>query len=125
MKKGTWLGGLKTIVIHSIFYVNLANFGLVALTAYNTTIKPYLAVSAPWFTLPVFVTILLIFTGLAMFLEYKYVYPSYIRFQNQQEWEHQNLIREELAKIKEEIIRELVANRKSEKNGENESKTKE
>ena len=100
------LGGLKTILIHTVFYVNMANFVLIALTAYNTTIKTYLVAYAPWLTLPIFMVIIMVFTGVAMWLEYKYVYPSYIRFQNQQEWEHQNLIRDELTKITQEL-REL------------------
>jgi len=97
--KTSWLGGFKTIIIHTTMYVNFLNLALIAITAYNTSLRSEILSFMPWFKVWHFLLFGLVVLGLAMFLEYKLIYPSYIRFQNQQEYEHQNRLKGDLDRI--------------------------
>jgi uncharacterized membrane protein len=97
------IGGIKAILLQTTFYVSLLNFALITITAYNTTIAPYAAKYIPWLNMPVFLLALIVILVLAMVMEYKYIYPAMIKFQNEQEYEHQSLLRRDLADIKNDI----------------------
>lgn len=97
------IGGLKAILWQTTFYVSLINFALIIITAYNTTIAPYAASYLPWLNMPLFVLFMLVLLAIAMFIEYKYIYPSMIKFQNEQEYEHQSLLRRDIAELRNEM----------------------
>lgn len=97
------IGGLKAILLQTTFYVSLLNFALITITAYNTTIAPYAAKYMPWFNMPMFLFVMGIILVMAMVMEYKYIYPAMIKFQNEQEYEHQSLLRRDLSDIKKEL----------------------
>lgn len=105
-KVSKWLGGLKDIFAMSSIYLSGVNFLLIAMTAYNTTIKPMLGqpgaslVYLPWMRVQWFIALLALFMLAMMLFEYKVVYPSYYKFKNEQEYNHGNLLRQDLAGIK-------------------------
>lgn len=102
---GLHVGGIKQILLQTVFYVSIINFLLIAMTAYNTTLRAHILVALPWFKLWMFIMGLAVLVGIAMVIEYKVIYPSYIAFQNKQEYEHQNLLRVDLAKVLEQLER--------------------
>lgn len=56
-----WLGGAKELVGRTMFYIATINFLLLAITAYHTTLRPYLPVSF-WGFLGILVAIVLVAT---------------------------------------------------------------
>ena len=104
-KTNTWIGSVKEILAHTVFWVSMINFVLIAATAYNTTLFPYINTYFNWVTFPIFMLALTIIVGIAMLIEYKVIIPSVISFRNRQEYEHENLLRKDLAEIKERLER--------------------
>lgn len=96
----TWIGGIKEVLAHTLFWISMINFVLISVTAYNTTLKPYIMDYAPWMTYPVFFLALTILVGIAMIVEYKIIIPGVISFRNNQEYAHQSPIKKDLEKIK-------------------------
>jgi hypothetical protein len=87
-----------------VLYLTMPLFGagsytMSAITMY-TVLMPYFKDKIPWMTLPLFIGICLMACGIMLFCFYKFVYPSYMSFQNKQEYSHNNLIRQDLDKIK-------------------------
>ncbi len=98
-----YLGGLKDIAMMTVFYMSIINFILIATTAYYTTLRPFILEHAPWFKLWMFIGALVVVALCGMVLEYKFMYASYFTFRNKQEFEHQNLIRLEIEKLREDL----------------------
>ena len=98
-----WVGGAKEVLGHTIFWVSMINFVLIAATAYNTTLKDYIINYMGWVTFPLFMLFLAIVVFIAMLIEYRFIIPSVMAFRNKQEYEHQNLIRKDLDKIKKKL----------------------
>jgi len=84
------IGAVKDIMIHSAFYFSIVNFGLIAATAYNTTLRPYFQQYTPWINFPLFISILAGIAVGTMLLEYKFVLPSYYAFRGKQYWKHES-----------------------------------
>lgn len=97
-RAGIHVGGFKHVLIQTVFYISLINFGLIAVTAY-TVMREHILVYLPWFKFWMFIVILGFMVLLAMILEFKFIYPSYMAFKNIQEYEHQNLLRKDLAEV--------------------------
>jgi len=97
---GPWLGGLKDLFSRTMLYISIINFILIAVTAYNVTLKAFLLQYVPWITFWMYFAVLVTIVLLAMALEFKFIVPSHYTFLNKQEFEHQNLIRQELKEIK-------------------------
>ena len=93
------IGGAKDLLMRTLFYVSIVNFILIAATAYHTTLRDIVNTWLPWFNFPIFLTVLVGGLLLMMILEYKIVLPSTWAFTNRQQYEHQNLIREQLDRI--------------------------
>ena len=95
-----WIGGFKDVLIMSFVWASTINFVMVAAIAYNTTIRPSLPDSLSWISPWVFMGFMGIIFATIMFVEWKWIYPSYYAFRNKQEYEHQNLLRQDLDEIK-------------------------
>lgn len=98
-KMSTHFGGIKDVLGQTIFYTSIINFTLIAITAYNTTIKFYAEMYVPWFRFWMFILALFIFVIIAMILEYKFVQPSIFAYRNNQEYSHKNPIRRDIAAL--------------------------
>jgi uncharacterized membrane protein len=98
-----WIGGLKEVLGHTVFWVSMINFVLIAVTAYNTTLYIYINLYFQWMTFPIFMLFLVVLVAIAMLIEYKIIIPSVMAFRNKQEYEHQNLLRKDLDEIKERL----------------------
>ena len=92
-----WIGGFKDILTMVIFYMSIISFTLVAVTAYNTGLREWLLIYFPWMKIYIFYGALLAVAGIAMIIEYKFVYPSFYAFRSQQEYKHQSPLRADLA----------------------------
>ncbi len=96
----TWIGSMKEVLAHTLFWVSMINFVLIAATFYNTTFYPVIKDKLPNFSFILFLGALSVVVLIAMFVEYKFIIPSVLAFRNKQEYKHQNLIRRDLEKIK-------------------------
>jgi len=97
---GKVLGGIKTLIERSMSYVTVINFGLIAITAYHTTIHPIFPAIPFWG----FFASLAIFVLGVIILEYIVVYPSEITFLAHQTWkEERNPMFGEIKVIKKEL----------------------
>lgn len=96
---GPFLGGLKDMATYTAFYVTILNFTLIAVTAYNTTLREYILSKVPWFSFPLFMAALIVLVLIGMVCEFKFIYPSIWVFRNRQEYTHQSLLRKDLKKI--------------------------
>jgi hypothetical protein len=90
-----------------VLYLTMPLFGAIsytmsAVTMY-TVLLPYLKPVTPWLSAPLFFGICIILAVTTIFCFYKFVYPSYMTFQNKQEYSHNSLLAKDLAKIKEKL----------------------
>lgn len=79
-----WIGGFKIILMQVLFYVSCISFVLVAVTAYHTTLKPYLLSKLPWMSFPMFLVSIAIVLTMIMIMEYKFVMSSLYLFTSKQ-----------------------------------------
>ena len=105
-----WLGGAKELVMRTMFYITAINFLLIAVTAYHTTLRPYLPISF-WGFLAFLVVVVII----AMVIEYKIILPSSIAFLNAQVYKHRNPLVDDILEIKKKLER-IEANLTSKEN---------
>lgn len=108
MGKGTKfrLGALVDVVAYTAFWMSLVNFCLIALTAYNTTIRVYIIGLFPWFNVGWFFLLMVIIVLSIMALEYFFLFPARQHFRNQWEYRQDSPIRKDLEEIKKQL-REL------------------
>lgn len=100
---GPWVGGFKDLFSRTMLYISIVNFILIAVTAYDVTLKSFILQYVPWISFWMYFLILIVVVLLAMVLEFKFIVPSHYTFLNKQEFEHQNLIRKELEGVKNEL----------------------
>ena len=100
---GPWLGGFKDLFSRTMLYISIINFILIAITAYDVTLRSFVLQYLPWISFWIYLVILIGVVLLAMVLEFKFIIPSHYTFLNKQEFEHQNLIRKELEDIRKEL----------------------
>ena len=108
------IGGLKHMMAQTAMWLSSINFVLIGVTAYNTTLREHIMTVLPGFKLWHFMLIMLVGVAALMFIKYKLIYPSWVAFQNRQEYKHENLLREDLAKIK-KALEIIIADEKSDK----------
>lgn len=109
-----WVGGFKDMLMHTVFYVSMINFCLIAVTAYNTVIGDYILNWIPGFRLWMFFAVLILLVLVAMILEYKFVIPSLYSFRSKQMFEHESKVMDELKNIS-QLLEEISKKEKKAK----------
>ena len=99
-----WIGPLKDIVMSTVFYISIINFILLSVTAYYTTLRPFLLIYAPWFKIWMWLSLLVGIVLVMMVLEYKFVYASWYTFRNKQEATHENLIIKRIDELEKKLL---------------------
>jgi len=94
-----WIGGFKEMLAQTVFYISMINFVLIAITAYNTTLRTYLQSWIPSFQLWMFFLALVTLVFLIMIVEYKFIAPSLYSFRSRQMFEHESKIMDILKRI--------------------------
>jgi len=97
---GQGIGAFRDLLGRSLFYISVINFALISVTAFNTTVRDYVAQYVSWFSFPIFIFLLILVAFSAMVLEYKLVLPSNVNFANRQIYKHKNPIKDDLLEIK-------------------------
>jgi hypothetical protein len=97
-----WIGPLIHVLYLTTPMFGVAGYTMSAITMY-TVLLPYLKPIAPWLTAPVFFGSCFMLCIILIFCFYKFVYPSYMTFQNKQEYSHNSLLARDLAKIKKRL----------------------
>lgn len=102
---GSWWGSFKLLGQHVSSYVQFVNLGLLVITAYYTSISPYL--HSVGINIPFIPFILIVVAGLLIlfFLEYKLSFPSFFGVWNEQWWSHNNPMKNEVEKLHAENAR--------------------
>jgi len=98
-----WVGGAKEMLAQTVFYISMINFVLIAITAYNTTLRTYLQSWLPGFQLWMFFAILTTLVIIIMIIEYKFIAPSLYSFRSKQMFEHESKVMDELRDIKKKV----------------------
>ena len=96
---GNWWGALMTLAGRLNIYYSTISLVLVAFFAYPTVsgfIVNYTGISIPFW---IFILIVILAPVVVMILEYKYSLASYIAFNNEQAYKHDNPIRRDLVKL--------------------------
>jgi len=85
------IGPIMDLLSYTAVWIGWLNFVMVAVTAYNTTLRPYLLVYIPWMKLWIFMLFLFCTFVLVILLVYKFIVPSYYEFRGQQYQQHGNM----------------------------------
>ena len=107
---GNWWGALTTLAGRLGAYVSLINLVLITFFAYPTVsgfIVNYTGISIPFW---IFMLIIFLSPFVIMIFEYKFFFPSFMAFNNQQAYRHDNPIRRDLEILKKEVaeIKEIL-----------------
>jgi hypothetical protein len=97
-----YIGAFINVLYLTIPLFSVIAYGMSAATLY-TVANYYIKQVIPWFSLPVFIVLIVITGALLLWLNYKYLYPSYYTFVNKQTYEHNNPIRRDLKQIKDKL----------------------
>lgn len=94
-----WIGGFKETLTQVAFWVSIINFGLIAVTAYHTTIRLYVA----WLNFPLFMAVLILLVLIGLVIEYKFIVPAIWAFRGKQMFEHESELTKRIEKILERL----------------------
>ena len=100
---GPLLGGLKELASRTMTYVSFINFTLMAITAYEVSLRTFFHQYIPWMSFALYFSLLILLVIVAMVIEYKFIIPSHYTFLNKQEYQHQSLLARDLQLIKEHL----------------------
>jgi len=101
---GNWWGAFKNVAAGSSMYVTIINLVLLAVTAYGTTIAPWLQGKGLNVTFAAFFGILLVIVLVIFAFEYKASIPSQFSFWNDQWWRHNNPIKKKMDKMDKRLV---------------------
>lgn len=100
---GSSIGGLKDIVMRTMFYVTALNFIMLVVTSYSVSLRDFMGNYVGWFSFPVFLGILVFILFVAIIIEYKFILPSQWNFVNKQQYEHESPIKKDMEEIKDRL----------------------
>lgn len=96
-----WWGKFRFMYNHAIFYVGVIQMVLIAATAYNTTLQPWMAEYLGWnIAFWQYCIALGAMLLVGMILEFTIGVPAVIAISNEQMYKHQNPIRADLDKVR-------------------------
>ena len=102
---GDWWGGIKFVSSQVSLYVTVLNLVLLTITAYYTSISPWLhgrAIAIPFW---VFILSIVALLAVVMVIEYKMSLPSFFSFWNSQFYQHGNELRTDIEALQKGINR--------------------
>lgn len=97
-----WLGAFIHVLYLASPLLGLVAYAMTAFTLYAVTSQTIKGI-IPWWSLQIFLGLLVIALLVTMVLFYVLVYKSYFAFLNRQTYIHNNPIQQDLAKIKEKL----------------------
>ena len=109
MKNSFWkqynIKGIGSFI--NVFYLSLPIFGIAtnvmeAGTFYGVQ-KTNIHHLAPWLSFQLFMAGIVVIGLIILVMFFKFVYPSYYKFLNEQSYKHNNPIKKDLDKIKEKL----------------------
>lgn len=99
-----WLGGIRDAITRTQSYYALFNMPLLLVTVYTLRQEQILRIM-PWLSLPVFLGIIVCALIAIGILDYKYIKPSLIAFQQSEAWKHRSKARQRLDRMEETLAR--------------------
>lgn len=96
-----WWGRFRFMYSYAVFYVGLIQLVLVAMVAYNTTLKPWLVAYLGWdITLWQYGIVLGVIVIAGMALEFVFGIPALIAVSNEQMYKHDSPIKTDFVEVK-------------------------
>jgi hypothetical protein len=96
-----WWGKLRFMYSYAVFYVGLIQLILVAVVAYNTTLRPWLVTYLGWdITLWQYGIVLGVIVIAGMALEFIFGIPALITVSNEQMYKHDSPIKSDFIEVK-------------------------
>jgi uncharacterized integral membrane protein len=96
-----WWGRFRFMYSYAVFYVGLIQLVLVAMVAYNTTLKPGLVAYLGWdITLWQYGIVLGVIVIAGMALEFVFGIPALIAVSNEQMYKHDSPIKTDFVEVK-------------------------
>ncbi len=111
--KVPWVGGLKEMLAQTVFYIAMINFVLIAIVAYNSTLREFILDWIPGFKLWMFLAVLIAFVLTAMVVEYKYIAPSLYSFRSKQMFGHKSEVTDALKRIEAKLNEDGISREES------------
>lgn len=96
---GNWWGAFKNVAAGATMYITIINLLLLTVTAYGTTIAPWMQGKGLNIPFVAFLGIMFLGVMLVFAFEYKVSMPSLFSFWNDQWWKHDNPIRRRMDKM--------------------------
>jgi hypothetical protein len=100
---GNWWGALMTLAGRLNIYISMINMVLISFFAYpsvSSFIVNNTGISIPFWA---FILIIIITPFVVMVFEYKFGLPSFIAFNNEQAWRHDNPRRKDIESMQRDI----------------------
>ena len=104
---GVRFGALRILMVNVTVYVSMANFLMICLMTYSTTLRAIIQPYIPWFSFPIFIGAMVSLFLLAPIMEHKFVVPAVTSYTNAQWYKHQNLLKADLDTFKKELMDRL------------------
>lgn len=92
---GTAIGGIKDIIIRTMSYQGMLSTILIAITAYNTTLKEWFPFIPFWS----YVVVAFVIYFIICVVEYKFVTPSTFAWNNRHSYLHSNPVKADFKKV--------------------------
>ena len=99
-----WIGSFINVLYLTAPLISIG-IGILNVATFFAVVQGYMHQTRlfEWVTFPIFFGFIVACGLLMIYLFYKFVYPSYYTFLNQQSYKHNNPIRKDLAEIKEKL----------------------
>lgn len=101
-----YIGGIKNQIGSSMFYYAIFQYISTGLTLYAVMISPWAVEHLHWFKLWTFIVVLFVLALIILALNYKFMFPSEVRFGSKQSYRHENPMADDLQEIK-KVVKEL------------------
>ncbi len=111
MKNNKWteqkvipfIGEFRQLFSGASIWISMITFIFAAIAAYNTPIMESIKVFIPWLSFPIMLVFVIVAVLILMLLEHKYVQPSVLAYWNQMQYQHNNPLKEDVARIAKQI----------------------
>ena len=99
---GKLIGAFINVLYLTMPLFGILAYGISATTLYTVNIN-WIRSNISWLSIPIFFVLIVICCLILMYINYKYLYPSYYAFLNKQVYKHDNPIQQDLKLIKEKL----------------------
>lgn len=101
-----WMGAVQVQFTNSLIYVSVYNTIALSLTFWYAAGYQMAQEYAPWFSLWLYLTVLVACFAVTLFIDYKFMFPARIKYVNEQTCRHENPAMDKLREIENQLDRQ-------------------